>query len=157
MTVKVTATILTLLLCTVLLTGCNSRSLPAGAKILINVPTEPPPGGMIKVITLDVEEGRGVFIDFFRTTRRIGMCNPSKLKKDNSAHKVMTISYWGPGFDFIFYILKNDDGHWIDVGYGGVEVYDVPEGFPKYRYSGYHLVKVKKWYEKHVPQEDRHR
>lgn len=142
-----------------LIAGCNNKSLPEGAKIQINVPDEPHPGTKTKLVTLDVVEGRDAFWDFCRTAKRVGRCSPTKIENEHSAHEVMTISFWGEAVKnrLAFYILKNQQGEWITMGYGGVEIYDLPEGFPQYRYSQRSLNRVKEWYEKHVPEENRKR
>ena len=141
------------------LPGCNGHSLPKNVKIQINVPDEPHPGTRTKLVTFDVQDGRNVFFHFFKTTKRVGMCSPIKIEEANSAHEVMTISFWGEAVKdrSTFYILKNTKGEWITTGYGHVELYDHPEGFPEYRYSKRTLAKVQTWYEKHVPEKDRKR
>ena len=156
-------TIISLVLAITQISGCGGKSLPEGAKIQINVPDGPSPTSKTKLITLDVVEGRDVFEDFFRTARRVRRCSPTKIENDNSAHEVITISFWGEAIfrvykDWVsFCILKNQQGEWITKGYGGVEVYDIPEGFPKYKYSRRSVNRVKQWYEKYVPEENRKR
>jgi len=87
------------------------------------------------------------------------MCSPIKIENDNFAHQVMSISFWGEAVKnrMTYYILKNQEGEWITTGYGGVEIYDDPEGFPKYIYSERSLNRVKEWYEKHVPEKNKKR
>jgi hypothetical protein len=134
------------------LTGCPDDSLPKGVKIQVNVPDEPYPGTRTRLITFDAAEEKDVFREFARTAKRAGMCSPAKIENDNSAHQVMTISFWGEAVKnrTIYNILKNQKGEWITTGYGGVEIFDVPEGFPKYIYSARALNQVKAWYEKHA-------
>jgi hypothetical protein len=148
-----------LLLCLVIFAGCDHQELPSQAKIQVNVPDEPYPGTRTKVITFDVDTGREAFVQLFNSTKRLGMCSPTKIEESNGAHEVMTVSYWGDAVKdrLIFYILKNPEGEWITTGYGGVEIYDHPEGFPQYRYTKHALRGVKAWYEEHVPQSDRKR
>lgn len=71
----------------------------------------------------------------------------------------MSVSYWGDAIKHrtTFHILKDQKDVWIMAGYGGVEIYDDPEGFPEYRYSASVLTQIKAWYEKHVPKNDRKR
>jgi hypothetical protein len=150
-------TTISLTLITILLAGCDYESLPKGVKIQINVPDEPYPGTRTQLITYDVVEGRDTFQEFFRAAKRVGMCSPTKIENDNSAHEVMSISFWGKALKhrLTFYLLKNQQGEWITTGYGGVETYDDPEGFPQYVYSQRSLNRVKEWYEKHVPEKNR--
>jgi hypothetical protein len=148
-----------LLLGLVMFAGCGQQALPSQARIQVNVPDEPHPGTRIKVITPDVDSGREVFVQLFNSTKRVGMCNPSKIEDMNDAHQVMTVSYRADSDKdrSTFYILRNSTGEWITTGYGGIEIYDHPEGFPEYRYTRDALRKIKAWYEKHVPQSDRKR
>lgn len=148
-----------LLLGLVMFAACEQQALPSHAKIQVNVPDEPHPGTRIKVITLDVDSGREVFVQLFNSTKRVGMSNPPKIEELHDAHQVMTVSYWADSAKdrSTFYILKNSRGDWITTGYGGVEIYDHPEGFPEYRYSRDALRGIKAWYEKRVPQSDRKR
>jgi hypothetical protein len=141
------------------LSGCERQALPEGAKIQINVPDEPHPGSRTTMITFDVDDGRDVFVRLFNSTRRVGMCNPSTIETSNRAHPVMTVTYWGEKLDAraTFHILTNQTGEWITAGFGGVEVYDAPEGFPEYRYTRRSLRQVKAWYEKYVPPAGRKR
>ncbi len=84
------------------------------------------------------------------------MCSPSKLQEQEKAFEVMSVSFWGESVKFgrqTMNILRTQSGEWSTKGYGGVEIYDHPEGFPEYRYSKAALNKLKKWYEKNVPDE----
>jgi len=126
--------------------------------IQINVPDEPHPGMRTKVITYDVKTDRKIFYEFYSSTKRVGRCSPQKLEQKYKAYEVMTISFSEPSIERgAFYILKKPSGEWISDGFGGVEVYDDPEGFPRYRYSKRVLKKIKLWYEQNVPLEARKR
>ena len=148
-----------LLLGLVICGGCDRHALPSQAKIQVNVPDEPYPGTRTKVITFDVDTGREAFVQLFNSMKRVGMCSPTKIEESNGAHEVMTVSYWGEAVKrrLILYILKDSKGEWIATGYGGVKIYDHPEGFPEYKYTTIALRGVKAWYEEHVPQSDRKR
>ena len=147
------------LVLSVVLCGCDNPCLPAQAKIQVNVPDEPHPGTRTKVIASDVQEGREAFLRLFNTTQRVGMCNPGEIENSRGACEVMSVSYWGQAVEerVTFYILKNQQGQWITTGFGGVEVYDHPKGFPEYRYTADSVAAVKTWYEAHVPESDRKR
>ena len=150
---------LILLLGLATIAGCDRQALPSQAKIQVNVPDEPYPGTRTKVITFNVDTGREAFVQLFNSTKRVGMCSPPKIEESNGAHEVMTVSYWGDTVKhrMLFCILKDSKGEWITTGYGGVEIYDDPEGFPEYSYTRRTLRAVKEWYEEHVPQNDRKR
>ena len=139
--------------------GCYGSHLPDGVKIQVNVPDEPYPGTRTKMMTLDVVSDREGFVHLFNSNERVGMCSPVKIEESNNSHQVMTVSYWGEAVKHrsVLFILKNQRGEWITTGYGGVEVFDDPMGFPEYRYSHSALGEVKAWYEKNVPQSDRKR
>ncbi len=139
--------------------GYNGSYLPRGVKIQVNVPDEPYPGTRTKVVTFDVVSDREGFVNLFNSNERMGMCSPTQIEESNSAHEVMTVSYEGGAIKRrrIFFILKNQNGEWITTGYGGVEIYDHPMGFPEYKYSQSALEEVKAWYEKYVPISDRKR
>ncbi len=145
--------------CLVTKFGCYGSNFPEGLKIQVNVPDEPHPGTRTKVVTFDVVSDREGFVHLFNSNERMGMCSPIQIEESNSAREVMTVSYWGEAIKHrsIFFILKNQKGEWITTGYGGVEIYDDPMGFPQYRYSQSALEEVKAWYEKNVPQSDRKR
>ena len=132
--------------------GRAYKELPNSAKIQINVPNEPHPGTRTKVITYNVKIGRHPFVELFKSTKQIGMCNPQKIEKSNDAHGVMTVSYRSNAVKkrWTFHILKDSKGEWITNGYGQVVVYDSPKGFPEYRYNIQALNAVRAWYDKHV-------
>ncbi|TFG50796.1 MAG: hypothetical protein E4H37_08800 [Gemmatimonadales bacterium] len=142
------------------LVECRQReSARDHAKIQINVPDEPYPGTRTKLITYDVQEGRELFEELFRSAKRVGMCSPAKVESELGAHEVMSVTFWGetvrPRRRFI--ILKSERGDWIQTGYGNVEIFDHPEGFPKYRYPEALVRRMKQWYETHIPEEQRKR
>ena len=144
------------------LAGCvgrDDKTLSNDVKIQINVPDEPYPGTRTKVVTFDVQHDRDVFFDFYRSMRRVGMCSHSEIENENNAHEVMTISFWGDAVKHRawFFILKDQKEEWIAIGYGNVEIYDHPYGFPKYNYSEVAVNRLKAWYEQNVPKEDRRR
>ena len=121
--------------------GCekepNITSLPPETKIQINVPDGPHSGTKTRLITYDVESNRDIFYEFYSSAKRVGKCSPQNLEQEYKAYEVIRISFWGPSMKprKAFYILKKPSGEWISEGYGGVEIFDVPEGFPHYRYS----------------------
>ena len=139
--------------------GCNKPTLPSDVKIQINVPAEPHPGTRTKLITFDLKTEREIFYDFLNTAKRVGMCSPSQLLHETKAIEVMTVSFWGKAVKHrkTFYIYKNQSGDWILRGHGGVEIYDDPNGFAEYRYSKSSIMKLQKWYEENIPEEDRKR
>jgi hypothetical protein len=155
-----TAAIIALCIPCAPLAGCVEReSPPDRAKIQINVPDEPYPGTRTRLIMYDIQEDRELFEELFRTAKRVGMCSPVEVDTEFAAHEVMSVTFWGEAGKprRRFAILKNDQGDWIQTGYGGVEIYDHPEGFPKYRYSEDSVRRLKQWYEAHVPEEHRKR
>lgn len=135
------------------LSSCSDSELPSNARIQINVPDESHSGTRIKLVTPNVQTGREIFAELFRTTRRTGKCSPIEIEMRLDADKVMSVSFWGDGRSFV--ILQNSKGKWMNIGYGGVEVFDSPTGFPQWKYSARTLRKVKRWYEEHVPEENR--
>ncbi len=141
-----------------LIFGCNGDRLPnvtGEAKIQINVPAEAFPGTKTHLITFDLEHNRNIFYNFYKNARKVGMCSPTRLETREKSFEVMNIFFWGQAVErrITFYILRTQLGQWSTKGYGGVEIYDHPEGFPEYRYSKSALDKIKKWYEKNVPLE----
>lgn len=149
------------LLCTVAFStsSCNKAKsnspLPDDVKIQINVPDSPVGDTRTKLITFDLQENRDAFLAFFMETKQSGMCSPTDIEKQENAYEVMTVTFWGSArMDRkSFYILKNNEGQWITTGFGGVEVYDAPQGFPCYRYSSKSIQALQQWYEKHIPKE----
>ncbi|MBN1514155.1 MAG: hypothetical protein JXB13_19210 [Phycisphaerae bacterium] len=139
--------------------GCSPNcrdSFPAQTRIQVNVPDEAVGPSGTKLIALDVQEGRDAFADLYVTTKRVGRCNPDRVRADTSAREAITVSYWRPagGEDRTFTILSGSDGRWITTGYGDIEVFDHPEGWSRYRYTDAALAKVRAWYEQHVPRTD---
>ena len=148
-----------MLLAIAALAGCAAPSLPREVKIQINVPDEPYPGTRTKLITFDLEKDRNIFLQFYETTSRKGMCSPTEVMERTHAHEVMSMSFWGeavsPRKSLI--ILSDSNGNWKTTGVGGVEVYDDPMGFPEYEYSYRALDKIHKWYLLNVPETQRKR
>ncbi len=141
-----------------LLSGCTSVRLariPSTAKIQINVPPEPFPSSRTELITFDLETDREIFFELYKTTRKVGMCSPTAIEEKEKAFEVMSVSFWGPDVEYrqIFNILRKKSGQWSTIGYGAIDIFDDPEGFPQYSYSRSALNKIKKWYEKNIPAE----
>ena len=145
--------ILILLTVFILPSGCDTQQLPEikhNVTIAINVPAGKPPTTKRRMVTLDVQKNREIFLKFHKSAKQIGMCSPTALKRKWKADEVMSISYGGGGPTFT--ILKTASGRWLNTGYGIMEIIDHPEGFLKYRYSRKHLNKVRHWYEHNVAQ-----
>jgi hypothetical protein len=142
--------------------GC-AGNLPAivaeRTHIQVKVPAEPRPRSLTRVLVNDVTDGRDVFLQLYRTTNRTGRCSPMEVESKHAAHEVMTVSYAHDGAQdqVTLYLLARSDGTWVTAGYGGVELFDHPQGFPAYRYSDDALARVKAWYEQHVPPDQRQR
>ena len=141
------------------LIGCATSSLPREVKFQINVPDEPYPGSRTKLITFDLEKDREQFLHFYDTTTRIGNCSPMDILERTRAREVMSISFWGEAVSHrnTFYILSDTNGNWITTGFGGVEAYDDPTGFPEYKYSPQALELIRKWYLANIPESQRKR
>ena len=139
------------------LSGCNKTALSIEPKIQINIPAEAQPTSRTKLVAYDLKTEREIFFDFLKTARQVGMCNWVELQKETKSVEVMTVSFWGEAVKHreTFYILKNQSGDWILRGHGGVYRYDDPKGFPEYRYSKSSIEKLRQWYEKNIPEEDR--
>jgi len=132
--------------------GDKLPAVPDTAKIQINVPAETYPGTKTHLITYNLAQDREIFYYFYKKARKVGMCSSTNLKESQEAFEVMSVSFWGKGINRqTLRILRKDSGEWSTAGYGHVEIYDLPEGFPEYSYSKRALNKLKKWYEKNVP------
>lgn len=132
--------------------GYSLPPVPTDAKIQVNVPGE---GTRTRLITFDVTEGRQLFFDFLASIRKTGMTNPDQFRKMHSAVEVMTVTFWGDTVPrrMSFYILEDTTGRPLDVGYGGVEIYDSLNGFPSYRYNMLHVIRLKDWLDHHKQRE----
>jgi hypothetical protein len=117
--------------------------------IQINIPAG---GTRTRLVTFDVADQRPIFFALLKSTEKTGMCNPSDLLKYNSAAEVMSVSFWGENVDLriTLKILQDTTGRWITTGFGRVEVYDDPLGFPKYRYNAADLWKMQDWYRANI-------
>lgn len=119
------------------------------AKIQINVPAE---GTRTRLITFNVTDERHIFFKFLESTQKTGMCSPSDVLKYNSAAEVMSVSFWGEDVDhrITLKILEDTTGKWLPTGFGRVEIYDDPKGFPKYKYDHADLWKIQQWHKSHI-------
>ena len=156
------AIVVVALLATSGLAGCAGDALPempASARIQVNVPDHARPGTWTSPVTLDVSGNRDVFLKFYGSTKQVGMCDPSGVEATHKAHPVMSIEFRVEAAKIrrVLWILKDDSGEWIAEGYGAIEAFDVPECFPRYRYSRSSLAELRAWYEKNVPEADRPR
>ena len=135
---------------------CHAELSDQNMIIQVTVPDEPYPGTKICVIADNVrhEKDRNIFAELYRTTKKVGMCSSAKIEHDNDASEVIIIAIYGKSIERkVFRVLKNSNGEWITTGYGHVEKFDHPEGFPQYFYQKSILEEIKQWYNAHVPKE----
>jgi hypothetical protein len=131
--------------------GVTGADLDPYGRIQVNVPGPPPGSTRTLMITDDVEADRRPFVRMYRSALRVGLCSPREIRTATGGHEVMSVTFWGAEGGPSLEILARPSGEWLTTGYGSVEVYDSPIGFPRYLYRRAALRALRKWYEANVP------